>query len=148
MGREAMMVLSCESEGNEAVRILDALCNKGWSAYNKKNKIEFIPLGDDDRFDWQEDNISYVELRKIICQKQEKAEGIGFNLFYSGTDYGITLLFSSIKNIVISIGINRRSIDTQRESLTDFTWYFDTIIKNLLSQGIAVLSYRFEDYLD
>lgn len=52
---------------------------------------------------------------------------------------GYYLLVRNIGKVIISIEINRNTIDTERDSLTNFEWYFSKSF---------MFSYKFEDYVD
>ena len=42
----------------------------GWYIYNPQGKVEYLPIGDDDEYDWQCDEISESELYDIISKKE------------------------------------------------------------------------------
>ena len=52
---------------------------------------------------------------------------------------GYHLLVRNIGKVIISIEINRNTIDAERDSLTNFEWYFSKSF---------MFSYKFEDYVD
>lgn len=54
--------------------------------------VEYLPLGDDDDFDWQKKFLSEKELKELINNKQDKYERIGLNLYYENSEEGLTLL--------------------------------------------------------
>lgn len=91
MAREAMIELNCISEQKDITLLLDILCNGGWKVYNNKGNIEYLPIGDDENFCWQEDKISYEKLKEIIVMKQQKNELVGFicfmNILHMGYHY-------------------------------------------------------------
>ena len=148
MAREASIELNCICEQKEIMYLLDLLCNGGWTVYNKNKKIEYLPVGDDDDFGWKEDNITYEELRKIVEMKQQRNELVGVVLFYEGTSHGIDVLLRDLQNVIISIDINRNTIGDERDSLTNFAWYFSKIIMLLDKEESLWVSYKFEDYMD
>lgn len=84
MAREAIIELNCICERREIMFLIDLLCNEGWTVYNENENIEYLPIGDDEDFCWQEDNISYEELRNIVEMKQQRNEFVGIHLFYGG----------------------------------------------------------------
>lgn len=148
MAREAMIELSCICEQKEIMYLIDLLCDGGWTVYNQKNNIEYLPVGDDDDFDWQEDNITYEELRNIVEMKQQRNELVGVVLFYEGTSHGIDILLKDLQNVIISIDVNRNRIGEERDSLTNFEWYFSKLIMILNKDESLLISYKFEDYID
>lgn len=148
MAREAIIELNCICEKKEIMFLVDLLCNGGWTLYNDKKNIEYLPIGDDEDFEWVEDNITYEKIREIVEIKQQRNEMVGIHLFYKGTTYGVTLLLRDIQNITISIDINRNIIGEGRNSLTNFEWYFSNIIMTLNQDESLLISYKFEDYID
>ena len=148
MAREAMIELNCICEQRDITLLVDLLCNGGWTVHNEKGNIEYLPIGDDEDFCWQEDNISYEELKKILVVKQQKGELVGIHLFYEGTSHGVSLLARDVQKVVISIDINRNTIGEERNSLTNFEWYFSKLIMMLNKEKSLLFSYKFEDYID
>lgn len=148
MAREAMIELNCISEQKDITLLLDILCNGGWKVYNNKGNIEYLPIGDDENFCWQEDKISYEKLKEIIVMKQQKNELVGIHMFYEYTSYGISLLARNTDKVIISININRNAIDEKRDSLTNFEWYFSKLIMILYKDKSFMFSYKFKDYID
>ncbi len=148
MAREASIELNCFCERKGITYIIDLLCKGGWTVYNENRNIEYLPIGDDDDFCWQEDNISYEKLIDIIELKQQTNELVGVNLYYEGTSHGISLLLRDIKNVIISIDINRNTIGGGRDSLTNFEWYFSKLILILNQDESLLFSYTFKDYID
>lgn len=68
-----------------------------------ENNIEYLPLGDEDDFDWQKRALSNSELQEIINNKQDKFERVGLNLYYENSNVGITLLAKNTKEIIIDL---------------------------------------------
>ena len=147
MAREAMIELKCVCEQKNISFLIDLLCNAGWTVFNDLGEIEYLPLGDDEDFCWQEEKKTYDELKEILLLKQQNDEFIGVNLFYSGTNQGISFLGRNIDDVVISININRKTIGEEIDSLTDFEWYFSRIIKVLHEEKSLSVSYKIEDFI-
>lgn len=148
MAREAFIELNCICEHKEIMFLIDSLCSGGWTVFNQNKQIEYLPVGDNDNYSWQEESISYEELRRIVELKQERNELVGVVLFYEGTSYGINLLLRDLQNVLISIDINRNRIGEERDSLTNFEWYFSKLIRILNQDKSLSFSYKFEDILD
>lgn len=148
MAREAMIELNCMCERKDITFILDLLCKESWTVYNEKGNVEYLPVGDDEDFCWQEDNISYEELKNIIEMKQQSNELVGIHLFYDGTSHGISLLLRDVQKVTISIDINRNTVGAGKDSLTNFEWYFSKLIMILNQDESLLVSYKFEDYID
>lgn len=113
--------------------------------YNHQGEIEYLPIDDNDMYDWQCKKISESELCDIVSKKVENKEPIGVNLFYNNGSEGISFLAGSTEEILLSISIYRRIITGRN---TDMAWYIENIIYKLLNLGVRLLSYRFEEFED
>ena len=148
MAREALLELRCVGGSKDIVCLIESLCDAGWTVFNSNGKIEYLPFGDDEDFCWCEDVITEDELKKIISSKQNNNELCGVNLFYRGTDHGVSLLARNIEEVMVSISINRKTISEGNDALSDVEWYFSKIIKVLHEDTSLQISYKFEDYID
>ncbi len=148
MAREAMIVIKFDDDNNNVFRCIEILCRDKWSIYNPQDKVEILPIGDNGDYDWEEMSISWDEALEILRIKCESNEMVGLNLFSSKGIQGITLLSNRYKEITFSIDINRKSICDHRDSLTDFSWYFDNIILELSKEDNMLFAYRFVDFYD
>ena len=107
-----------------AVEILQLLFIKGWNATNN-GKILYLPLGDDDDFDWQEQQLSISELLNIVSQKEKQGEIIGVGVTWESTMIGGTLLIHSNCSLSFSLTINRKQLVS---NITDVSWYLERIL--------------------
>lgn len=92
--------------------------------------------------------LSDSELQEIINNKQDKFELVGLNLYYENSDVGITLMAKNTKEIIIDLNINRKTVENNRESITDIGWYFNNIIQSFFERGCPIDSIKFEEYVD
>ena len=100
---------------------------------------------DDDKYDWQCDEISESELYDVISKKIEGKEQIGVNLFYCNGTEGISLMAYNTSQTILSITINRKTV---KGKYTDMSWYFENIVYKLLNADVRLLSYKIEEYED
>ena len=107
---EALMTLDCSDYSESIADVLKIFQQIGWYIYNPQGKVEYLPIGDDDEYDWQCDEISESELYDIISKKIAGKEQIGINLFYYGGTEGISLIANNTSQILLSITINRKTI--------------------------------------
>lgn len=142
---EALMVLDCSYYSESIVDVLKIFQQIGWYIYNPQGEVEYLPIGDDDEYDWQCDKISASEIYDIISKKTASKEQIGINLFYCGGTEGISLIANNTSQILLSITINRKII---KGKYTDMSWYLENIIYKLLKIGVRLLSYKIEEYED
>ena len=142
---EALMTLDCSAYSESIADILRIFQQIGWHIRNPQGKVEYLPIGDDDEYDWQCDEISERELYNIVSKKTARKEQIGVNLFYCNGTEGISLLAYNTSQILLSIAINRKTI---KGRYTDMSWYLENIVYKLLNIDVRLLSYKTEEYED
>lgn len=142
---EALMTLDFSNYSESIGDILKIFQKIGWDIYNPQGKIEYLPIGDDDEYDWQCEDISEDKMYDIISEKIVKKEQVGVNLFYSNGTEGISLMAYNAEQVMLSITINRKSI---KGKYTDMVWYLENIIYKFLNIDVRLLSYKLEEYED
>lgn len=142
---EAFISLDCSNYSENIVEVLKIFQQIRWNFYNPQGKVEYLPIGDDDEYDWQCDEKSESELYDIISKKIALKEQIGINLFYCNGTEGISLLAYNTSQIILSITINRKTI---KGKYTDMAWYLQNIVYKFLDIGVRLLSYKIEEYED
>ena len=127
--------------------IIEALIKGGWTLKNGQYEVSYLPIGDEDHFDWLEKSITHDELRRIIEEKENLNEVVGIKMYWRDTNIGITLLIHSYKEFSISLSINRKKINVEdARSVTDINWYVQTIIETLKKQKYQIERFTFEEY--
>lgn len=147
MAREAVLEINCSKYSQRIIDVINLLNELGWKYYDTEKNIEYMPLGDDDDFNWQKGFLSEKELQKLINDKQDAFERVGINLYCENSEEGITLLAKDTKEIIIGLNINRRTIRNNRESITDIGWYFNNIIQKLRERECPIDYIKFEEYV-
>lgn len=136
-----------KSKSYSLLNIVKAFLEVGWKLKDKNGDISYLPLGDDDDFDWQSEMISETEVLKIIEKKEEANEWVGLIIYWEKTNIGITLLGTSADNVMLSFEVNRRRLNEEDiTSLTDVNWYMDKIIVKLRNKQFQIESFIFEEY--
>lgn len=148
MGREALITINCERYSKRIIDIVDLLFQIGWCSRNKKGAVEYLPVGDKDEYNWQEQQISDDEVNLIINKKQDENEMVGLALYYQNSIEGLILLAKNTKEIMLDLDINRRKMGEDRDAITDIGWYFDNLIQKIIERGCSIDSIQFEDYID
>lgn len=148
MAREAIIEINCSRYSERIIDLINLFNELGWKYYNTEKKIEYLPIGDDDAFDWQEKFLSEDELQELINYKQNNFERVGLNLYYENSEEGLTLLIKNTKEIIINLSINRKTVENNRESITDIGWYFNNIIQKLKERECPIDYIKFEEYVD
>lgn len=141
---EAFITINCSNYSDNIIDIINLFQEIGWEIYNSKGEIEFLPIGDDDKYDWQREKMSVENFYEIVSKKLAQNEQVGVDLFYEGTE-GISLLAFNTEQILLSIIINRKLLD---KCHTDMRWYLEHIIYKFFEFGVNILSYNMEEYED
>ncbi len=141
---EAIIEINFRGYSENIVEVLRVFQKIGWSIYNSQEKIEYLPIADNDNYDWQCEKMSEADFWNIINQKVANGEQIGINLFYNKA-IGISFLAHNTSQIVLGLCINRKSVYKRH---TDMAWYFENIIYKLFKTGVRISSYKFEEYED
>ena len=58
------------------VTIIQKLLDFGWT-FNDYGKVSYLPIGDEDNFNWHIDDISVEKLMMILKEKEKRNEIIG-----------------------------------------------------------------------
>ncbi|MCM1161733.1 MAG: hypothetical protein NC412_10960 [Roseburia sp.] len=69
-------------------------------------------------------------------------------MYYENSEEGLTLLIKNTKEIIINLSINRKTVENNRESITDIGWYFNNIIQKLKERECPIDYIKFEEYMD
>lgn len=111
-----------------ATDIVDAMLSQNWKA-RKSNKICYLPLADDDLFNWSEEEITELELKDVVSQKENEKEIIGIVFYWGDTDVGVSMLIFQDYQISFNLNINRVSVNLlDKIDITDASWYLQNII--------------------
>ena len=146
MARETLLTLDCSSYSDNITDIIKVLNDAGWIFRN--DIMEYLPLHDDDNYDWQEEQLSCEKLFGIVSEKQKNGELAGVILYHRDSDRGIILLAGSTKEIMIAPDINRKLlIDDVRNNcdFTDISWYIMNICVELQKRGCTLESIMCHD---
>ena len=132
------------SEQISGMSILRKLVEYGWS-YNDHGRVTFLPIGDDDEFNWQHVSIAKEELFEILDTKDKKGELIGIGMTWKETNIGGTFLVHGNGTFLMSPDINRKVIDVENyNSITDLNWYITKLIPPF---GPTIESYTFQEHV-
>ena len=139
MAREALLTIDCSSYSKDIADIIMLLNKIGWGYAG--NQMEYLPLNDNDMFDWKKEALSLEKLFAVISEKQNVGELTGVILYHSDSDKGITVLARNTKEINLSIDINRKTLERE---YTDISWYITNIVAELEENGCMIehLGYR------
>ena len=142
MSREAYFTLDLSLYSENITDIIAAFNNAGWGWRDEVK--EYLPLHDDDMFDYQEEQIPVEQLFSVIERKQECGELCGVRLYHRYSDRGIVLLAKNTKEVMVSIDINRKLLCGD---FTDISWYVENIAAKLDYAGCTVFSLEYHEYI-
>ena len=63
-------------------------------------------------------------------------------MYFDDTEIGITLLAHNTSEILLSLDVNRVSLNNKE---TDMTWYLENLIIPLKKHGLIIASVSFDD---
>lgn len=149
MSVSASISVQLERRNNKkifATQLIQAFIIGKWRIQDR-GKILYLPLGDDDNFAWQYNEITIDELLDIVDKKESCREIIGLLMLWDRTDIGVHLLIHSELQISFSIDVNRKIINNlDNVNITDVNWYLEKIIGLLRKSNYIVESFSFEEY--
>lgn len=148
MGKEAIITINCERYSEKIVDIINLFVQSEWKYYGDDKKTEYLPLGADDDFGWQKDFLLEEELQEIIQKKQDKHEFVGLTMYHENSNVGVTILAKNTKEMVINLDINRKTVEDNREAITDIGWYFSNIVQRFKEKACFCDYVKFEEYID
>lgn len=124
----------------QPIVLLNKLIQLGW-IFSDNGLKTFLPLGDNDNFDWQSENVYSDYLFDIFRQKFIQNELIGVVMTWSETMIGGEFLVCSEGRLNISLSLNRL---TTIAGITDVNWYIDKIIPvfNDLHYEVELISFN------
>lgn len=149
MSISASISIQLGKKGNEKIHakeLINTLVSDKWELQND-GKISYLPLGDDDDFDWQDDEITIKELLDIIDKKEKLGEIVGVSMLWDTTDIGVQLLIRSELELSFLLNVNRKTlISSDSKNLTDVNWYLERIILVLKKNNYTIESFTFDEY--
>lgn len=121
---------------------LHSLLAAGWDP-NDHGILRYLPIGDDDDFDWNSTPI--CDLSSVMAEVEAKVkngEMVGIVLMFENTLVGGEWLFFPNGDVTFSPSVNRRVVDGH----SDVEWYLHRILPALArSEAIKVESWRWEE---
>lgn len=119
VAREALLEMNCERYSEKIEDIIFLMNTVNWNYCDSEGNVQYLPLGDNGRYDWQKENLTEKQVRELLQAKQGRKEQIGINLYFGDTGIGVTVLAEGTKEILIDLCINRKTIGNSSDSLTD-----------------------------
>ena len=130
------------------VKIINFMLASGWSI-NDHGQMTYLPLNDNDMYDWQREPINEKRLFEILSNKESLKEPLGVCITWQNSNIGGALLTLNENELLFSITINRKTIPLcDGKVITDVNWYLLNL-NSILSkiQGISIVSTNFDEIL-
>ncbi len=129
-----------------AVEIIKSLMTYGWTL-NDYGKVSYLPLGDNDDFNWQSENISIDTLFDIVRNKELLGEMVGVMLTWEDSLIGGSFLFDNDKSVMFNICINRKKIIGYDDyNMTNVNWYIERLIPAINSDRTKVEAFTYKQF--
>jgi len=138
------------------MKILEKLVSNGWNLFDKKGCVSYLPVGDDDMFNWTGKKMNGTSLMEILKEKELIGELIGVGLTWKSTGIGGEVLLRQEKEmqrkgIHVSMSFcltrNRKLLsDYDCLKITDVNWYLTKLLP-IFNQGNTLVEYfSYEEY--
>ena len=129
-----------DKEISSLKEIIELLLKNNWRI-NKFGKIVFLPVNDDDMYNWVSKELSIEDFYKILLQKEKNNEIVGIEFIDANSDIGVHLIAKSKNHLTFTFNINRKYLD-DNNIIIDYNWYADNILKKIICK-YYVRSYSF-----
>lgn len=128
------------------VRLIENLANFGWT-FNDNGQVSYLPIGDKDDFNWQREDIVPEDLMMILKEKEKCGEPIGVAMTWKNTDIGGEFLLMNNGEILISLSINRKLLNTGIVNVknTDVNWYLTRLLPVFNQEDLKVESFSYQE---
>lgn len=123
--------------------IIKILNKQGWG-FDLDNHKEYLPVGDNDQYNWQIEALTDFALWELLKKKEEKGEAIGVVMTWLNSEIGGSFHFWSKNTFSIIININRK---LTADGETDVNWYINKIVPPLKAHQIQIESIVFSEHI-
>lgn len=132
------------------IKTITMLTDYGWNLINLEGSVFYLPVGDDDMFNWTDGKMDLPSLIKILEAKELKNELIGIGIRWQNTDIGGEILLWTEKAMLekkihtsmsFCIDGSRKSLfDEGYPNITDVNWYLKRLLP-IFSQDDTLIEY-------
>lgn len=145
MSVDAGLIVRFEQASDwSSVRLVRVLLDIGWR-FDDGGFLVYLPLGDNDAFDWQrEESCRSAEAWKTLEKKEQAGETIGVVLTWKDTQIGGEFRICPDATLSVSPSKNRQTCDS--EGNTDVTWYLQRILPVRKPVGTAMVNWAWAEY--
>ena len=120
--------------------ILSLLVKHNWSFF-MDGEAMFLPIGDDDMYDWQgTSTMSESALFDLAVQKSQLNERVGVSLYWKDSGVGGEVIIGRPNSLSFSLSANRRTIF---DRIPDVNWYLERLLPCFCEDGVCILRLEF-----
>lgn len=147
MSVEASIDISFSENNREVLfSTISVLNESGWSLKDERGKILYLPVGDDDLFEWQDDLTSEEALKSIIDTKIQQNELVGIYMYWQNPRVSIALLFRMNRPLGIGLNVDRKKLNGEdHRAITDVNWYLQRILVPLRNRKLPIEAFTFSE---
>ena len=145
MSHAAGINITISSSAKSIPELIEVLLNNGWSVKDHGH-ISYLPLGDEDAFNWQHVTIAtWPKIVETLKQKEKNRELIGLVMTWKDMNIGGEFLFfPNRQQLAVSWSVNRKALKHCAD-FTDHSWYLTRILTPLLKACIVIESVQCYD---
>ena len=119
----------------DAIEVIMAFLKSEW-VYVYHGAIMYLPLHDQDMYDWQYDPVEeWQRIISLLEKKRDQREPVG--LAMSSDTEGATFSFDGGANLSIILDADRRKL-VEGQPFTDFSWYLKKIVCPLIAAKFSI----------
>jgi hypothetical protein len=145
MSHAAGINITLSSSTKSILELIEVFLNNGWSVKDHGH-ISYLPLGDEDVFNWQHIAIAaWPKIVEVLKQKEKNRELIGLVMTWKDANIGGEFLFfPDGQRIAVSWSVNRKALKRCAD-FTDHSWYLSRVLAPLLKDSIVIDSVQCYD---
>jgi hypothetical protein len=145
MSHAAGINITISSSAKSILELIEVLLNNGWSVKDHGH-ISYLPLGDEDTFNWQHVALAtWPKIIETLKQKEKNRELIGLAMTWKETNIGGEFLFfPDRQRLAVSWSVNRKALK-HCANFTDHSWYLTRMLTPLLKAYIVIESVQCYD---
>lgn len=129
------------------IEMIQALLDSGWT-FNDYGKVSYLPVGDNNDYDWQREEMATSALMDILITKANSNEEIGVTMTWQDTNIGGIFSFRKKDNISINLIMNRKTyLDENNFQITDVNWYLTRLLPTFNQGEICVEYFTYEEHV-
>lgn len=138
-------------------KIIDILSKNGWTFTSEAGYVSYLPIGDNEMFNWTDSKMSLSDLMEILEKKEKNKELIGIRMVWKGSEVGGDLLIwdkDEARNKKIHTPIsfildgNRKILAKYDDfSITDINWYLEKLIPAFNQGDTLVEYYTYDEHI-